>query len=335
MSEKPDTSVLLLDDAAIACRRRALEGELRSPRRRPRVPRRLVAVAVALIVLGGGAAWAAGVFSAKEIAVGAGVGCYERPSLHASAAIFRSAADPVAKCARLWREGVLGGQKEATPHLVACSDQDKPVFVFPGPDGLCDRLGLQPLPADYAPAGREVARAYTAWDRVLMPSIRVKPGRCESPGPIAERARRLLAKAGYGDVPVQISHKGPCTRSVEARGPVIEVLTTTAHGDQVAHLDDAAFRALSGLFERANLECIAPERFGVLARHVLDRDGLDQVQVAVSQRMFPCTYGSGGFSPEKLQVEIGASDRKTWRFNRAGFLRYQRQLRRRHEVEGP
>ena len=74
------------------------------------------------------------------------------------------------------------------------------------------------------------------------------------------------------------------------------------------------------------MECISPERFGVLAREVLDRAGLDQVGVGVEQRMFPCTYGSGGFSPEELEVSIGASDRKTWRHNRAAFLRYQRRL---------
>lgn len=342
MSEKPEVSALLPDDEAIASRRRALEAALRPHRRRRRVPWRLVAVAAALLVLGGGGAWAAGVFSAKEIAVGAGVGCYEKPSLHASAAIFRSAADPVAKCARLWREGVLGvtlSREEeegkirrrdgAVPHLVACSAEDKPVSVFPGGDGLCDRLGLQPLPADYALPGREVARAYTAWDRVLMRRIRVEPGQCPAPGPIAERARRLLRDAGYGDVPVRVSAEGPCAQSVESRGRVIAVLTRTPREDRVAHLAGEAFTVLAGLFERASLNCIAPERFGTLARQALDGAGLDQVRVGLSQRLFPCAYGTGGFSLRKLEVEIGASDRKTWRSNRAGFLRHQHRLGKR------
>lgn len=329
MTNKPDISVLLPDEATIAARRRALETEVSTERRsRVVLSPRLLAVATVMLALGGGAAWAAGVFSAKEVAVGAGVGCYEGPSLHASAAIFRSAADPVAKCARLWREGVLGGKKNAAPHLVACSGEGEPVFVFPGRDDLCGQLGLQPLPADYAAPGREVARAYTAWDRILMRRIHVKPGLCQSPRVLAERARTLLANAGYSDVPVRISNDGPCAKAFEARGRAIEVTTAAVHEARIEATGNRAFAVLSNLFERASLECIDPDKFGVLARRALRRAGLGQVRVAVSQRMFPCTYGSGGFSPEKLQVEIGASDRKTWRFNRRGSLRYQRQMRR-------
>lgn len=146
----------------------------------------------------------------------------------ASAAIFRSAADPVSKRARVWREGVLGARLErleeegkfkrhwsgAIPHLVACSGEGKPVFVFPGPADLCESLGLEPLPSDYAVPGREVARAYTAWERVLMRRLRVKAGHCQSAGRVAERARNLLANAGYADVPVRISPEGACVKSV-------------------------------------------------------------------------------------------------------------------------
>ena len=35
------------------------------------------------------------------------VGCYEKPSLHASAAVLHGP-DPIATCAKLWREGVIG-----------------------------------------------------------------------------------------------------------------------------------------------------------------------------------------------------------------------------------
>ncbi|HET9162412.1 MAG TPA: hypothetical protein VFN89_03060 [Solirubrobacterales bacterium] len=67
-------------------------------RRRPVGTRRLLVAVAALLVLSGGAALAAGVFSADDIAIGAGVGCYDRPSLQADVAIFISAADPVARC---------------------------------------------------------------------------------------------------------------------------------------------------------------------------------------------------------------------------------------------
>lgn len=347
MTEKPNISVLLPDEVTLAARRRALEAELRPSRRRaPRTSRRRLAVAVvALVALGGGAAWATGVFSAKDISFQAGVGCYSEARLtgpRLSVTVTRAAADPVAKCEKYWRQGVvdttlrrLGREGkidyprgEYPPSLVACASPGSGVQVFPGGHGVCEKLGLEPLPGDYAAPGREAARAYTAWNRILARRIQVKPGPCLSPGPIAERARELLVAHGYADVPVRISTEGPCAKSIEARGRAIEVLTTSRHEDDTARLAEQAFDALSGLFERASLECIAPERFGVLARGRLRRAGLDQVRVGVSQRFFPCTYGSGGFTPEKLEVGIGASDRRTWRFSRAGFLRHQRQVER-------
>jgi hypothetical protein len=348
MNEKPDTSSLLPDDATLAARRRALEAELAPPPRTlRRVPRRRLAVAVvALVALAGGAAWAAGVFSANEISFEAGMGCYSEARLRGSRlsiTIGHAAADPVAKCEKYWREGVvdtglrrLGREgkidyppKHYPPHLVACARPGSAIAVFPGQDDVCEKLGMEPLPADYAAPGREAARAYTAWNRFLARSIQVRPGRCAAPEPIAERARGLLETHGYGDVQVRVSDDGPCAKSVELRGRAIEVTTSTPREDNTARLEDKTFDALAGLFERASLECIAPTRFGALARNVLDRAGLGQIRVGVSQRFFPCASNSSGFSPEELRVEIGASDRKTWRFNRESFLRYQRQLSRR------
>jgi len=348
MNEKPDISLLLPDDATVAARRRALERELCSSRRslRRHPPRRLALALAALVALTGGAAWAAGFFSAKEISFQAGVGCYSEARLHGprlSVAVFHSAANPVQKCEKYWREGAidtglrrLGREgkidyppERYPPHLVACANPGSGIAVFPGFDGVCEKLGMEPLPADYQGPGREAARAYTTWNRILARRFQViEAGGCLSPEPIAEKVRGLLAAHGYPDVAVRISAKGPCAKSVESRGRAIEVLTTSPREAGAAGLAERALAALSGLFRRASLECIPPERFGALARGVLDRAGLRQVRIAVTQRFFPCTYGSGGFDPEELRVEIGASDRETWRFNRAGFLRHQRQLRR-------
>ncbi len=86
------------------------------------------------------------------------VGCYEKPSLHASAAILHGT-DPIAICAKLWREGVVGTtirrleregkiakRPDKTPNLLACvGDYPAVTYVFPG-DGpsVCRRLGLRP-----------------------------------------------------------------------------------------------------------------------------------------------------------------------------------------------
>jgi hypothetical protein len=89
------------------------------------------------------------------------IGCYEKPSLHASAAV-KHGTDPIATCAKLWREGVMGTtlrrleregkiaeRADKTPGLVACEAEYPAVtYVFPG-DGpsTCRRLGLLPSTA--------------------------------------------------------------------------------------------------------------------------------------------------------------------------------------------
>lgn len=90
------------------------------------------------------------------------VGCYDRASLHADTAIVHGA-DPIATCAKLWREGVVDtrfrrlereGQMAprpagGSPHLVACAYKGSSAAqVFPGEGpAVCRRLGLVPFPA--------------------------------------------------------------------------------------------------------------------------------------------------------------------------------------------
>jgi hypothetical protein len=86
------------------------------------------------------------------------IGCYEKPSLHASAAILHGP-DPIATCAKLWREGTMGTtlkrlEREGkipkrlnkTPSLVACKgDYPAVTYVFPGAGpAVCSRLGMRP-----------------------------------------------------------------------------------------------------------------------------------------------------------------------------------------------
>jgi len=99
----------------------------------------------------------------KEAPPGAGhlrqsIGCYEKPSLHASAAVLHGP-DPIATCTELWREGTMGTtltrleregkipkRPDKTPSLVACEgDYPAVAYVFPG-DGpsVCRRLGMRP-----------------------------------------------------------------------------------------------------------------------------------------------------------------------------------------------
>jgi hypothetical protein len=89
------------------------------------------------------------------------VGCYAQGSLHADTTIVHGN-DPIATCAKLWREGVvdtrlrrLEGEgkidtrpERDAPHLVACADEGSSIAqVFPAPStAICRRLGLVPLP---------------------------------------------------------------------------------------------------------------------------------------------------------------------------------------------
>jgi hypothetical protein len=89
------------------------------------------------------------------------IGCYEKPSLHAGAAILHGP-DPIATCTKLWREGVVGTtlsrleregkipkRSDKTPDLVACEgDYPAVTYVFPGNGpSVCHRLGMRPAPA--------------------------------------------------------------------------------------------------------------------------------------------------------------------------------------------
>jgi len=86
------------------------------------------------------------------------IGCYEQPSLPASATILHGT-DPIAICAKLWREGVvdthlrrleqegkIAERQDKTPNLVACVGEYPAVtYVFPGEGpSVCRQLGLRP-----------------------------------------------------------------------------------------------------------------------------------------------------------------------------------------------
>jgi hypothetical protein len=89
------------------------------------------------------------------------IGCYEKPSLHASAAVLHGP-DPIATCTKLWQEGAMGTtlkrlehegkipkRPDKTPNLVACKGEYPAVtYVFPSNSpSVCHRLGMRPSAA--------------------------------------------------------------------------------------------------------------------------------------------------------------------------------------------
>lgn len=307
MKSNPDISPLLPDEETIRSRREALTDTVAGSRRGrgPARARRVLIAVAALLLLLGGAALAAGVFSADDVAVDAGVGCYDRPLLHADVTIFHAAADPIAKCAKLWREGVVDTRRgPASPHLVACTGNGKPVYVFPGPDGVCDRLGLVPLPADYAPRGAAHARAFRALFEIgeLPPSPKVD---CLSPRTAARRARARLA-ATHAEVAVSIQGDQPCAREYRPVGGHIVVITfSRARGAAQRRGARIAF-ALRGLIEGLTPgSCHAPGEFVRKARRRLAAAGLGDVVVRVTGDGH-CVSGSYGEDAESRRLEFFA-----------------------------
>jgi hypothetical protein len=89
------------------------------------------------------------------------IGCYEKPSLHASAAVLHGP-DPIPTCTKLWHEGAIGTtlkrleregkipkRPDKTPSLVACEgDYPAVTYVLPGNGpSVCNRLGMGPAAA--------------------------------------------------------------------------------------------------------------------------------------------------------------------------------------------
>ena len=335
--QRPDISALLPDQVTVAAMRSAVAAELSRPtgRRRKRARRRPIILALgATLVLGGGVALAAGVFSADDVDLAAGVACYNKPRFQGddiAVTGFPTSADPLAKCARLWREGIVDSNRGSTsPHLVACSEPGAGIAVFPGPDELCDRLDLEPLPADFAAAGREAGRAYTAWSRLLTDLQTVPAGSCPAPEALAARVRARLADSEYSDVSVVVSDAGPCAREVDPEGAAIAVLTGSRFEDRQRGLERLAVDAMFPLLDRTIDACIEPVKFEAMARATLLRAGLDEVGVHAGPKSRPCVGSSYGFRFRPPSLSFGTESLKLWEFNSRG----QKKARRRWEREG-
>ncbi len=333
MTDRPDISALLPDEETVRARRQALieSVEVAPRRRRGAGARRALTVALATLAVGAGVAWAAGAFSASDVSPDAGVACYETASLHGDAAIFQSAADPVAKCARLWREGALGlrlqrleregripERADKTPPLVACTAKGRGVYVMPGPDGTCERLGLVPLPHDYEPIAVSHARAYRAWFEIEKATdweSLARPGDviCASPQAAAARARTALSHLDpIHAVPVRIHGGQPCAKELDAQGGGINVVTITRATAREEARGRAASEALRGLGERTRERCVAPAEFLREARARLDRAGVSGIEVRVHGHG-RCISGAGsGMDGHYRWIEFFAVSKHEW-----------------------
>jgi hypothetical protein len=174
--------------------RRAAE---RIASRRGRIRRRIAIGGLGFAIAATGVAAASGVFGTPEQLASSAVGCYDRASLNANVSVQSTgAASPVETCRRVLR---------TDRPLVACASWA--VLVFPGRPGTCERLGLEPLPAEY-----EAAR-----ERVVDLGRRVaaleRSADCIPPRELAARLDALLRRSGWSgwraDLRLDLDH-GPC-----------------------------------------------------------------------------------------------------------------------------
>lgn len=283
MTRGPDLTPLLPDDPTVRARARALGEEL-APARRRRA-RTLGLALVAAMLLGGGVAAASGLLGAEDVAIDAGIGCYDRASLDADVAVIGPRRDPIAACARVWSDVA------PPPPLVACTGEDEPVRVFPGTGpAVCASLGLEPLPEDYAGAAAASAKARRALRALKGIPVTTTP--CPSPRRLAEAARAALA-----DVAVAVRGTEPCASGFGVDRDHVTVDTVSREQAANDHAFERITRALRPTYG-STVPCRTPEAAIVRARRLLDAAGLADVRLEVEGEG-PCVQSGHAIDAEE------------------------------------
>jgi hypothetical protein len=166
--------------------------------RRRRVRRRIAFGAVSFAILATSVAAASGVFSPAEQLASTGIACYDEPNLDGGASVLSAGAQsPVEACRR---------EQRTDGPLVACRAPEH-VAVLPGGPGLCAKLGLEPLPPEYATARARVLRLERALAAVEQSAD------CVPLHEFAGRAQRVLDRLRWTGWRVEIRDdlgSGPC-----------------------------------------------------------------------------------------------------------------------------
>lgn len=165
------------------------------------------------------------------------IGCFDAVTLRANTTIVKAdGRDPVAICADLWRQGVVG-RAPAPKRLQACVLQTGAIGVFPSPEGeTCDRLGIAELSPGYAVEGRRFARLRDAIVAEFgEPASGSSLGSPKCVGDDRARAvvRRELDAHGYRDWGIEVAGDGftaerPCAEPAFDGGRKVVTLVPVA-----------------------------------------------------------------------------------------------------------
>ncbi len=330
MTSEPEITVLLPDERETSALRDAMTAEVEAMgsrrsrlsfrSRRGRGPSRLAVILVTLctVGIGAGLAGAAGVFSAEEMEVEAGIGCYSEATLTPkSTTIIGPRQDPIAACAELWRQGVVKpGSKGMVPPLVACTGVDQPVRVMPGKDAsVCARLDLVPLPADYADASAATERLQLALKSLGKGEYPGASGpACKSPVGAVDQAVAKLERGGFTGIPISIEGDRPCAGHFDVEDDGLNLITATEAQIQIWQLGGRLDRLLKSTVGSASAvagrRCVDPQVVAAKAERRLAEQGLGEVEVMIEGRG-PCMDPSWGSDPEGKRVIVSTRDRRS------------------------
>jgi hypothetical protein len=166
----------------------------------------IVIIPAALIVTG---ATYAVLRTAEKVASGT-VTCFDEASLDSGGSVVEAEGrSPVAICAEEWAQGQMPRSSGQVPRLVACS-MPGTVGVFPADDGgVCEGLGLAPLPPEY----EEAAARFAALRAALV--ARFPEGECASLSDARRITRGVLDEHGFNEWDVRAVEPSrflPCAR---------------------------------------------------------------------------------------------------------------------------
>jgi hypothetical protein len=124
-----------------------------------------------------------------------GIGCYAGASTNADTTIVASGhRDPVGVCAELWKRGaVVAGVTEVPPLVPCVPASGQAVWVFPGGEETCAKLGLGPLPGGY----RQAAVRFAAMRQELVRRFGTET--CLTEAQARTIVRHVLDNRGFTD----------------------------------------------------------------------------------------------------------------------------------------
>jgi hypothetical protein len=203
--------------------------------RRGRIRRRIVIGGLGFAIAATGVAAASGVFSPAEQLASTAIGCYDKPSLDGGASVLSPGEQsPVEACRR-----VMGTDRP----LVACRAPEH-VAVLPGGPRLCGKLGLEPLPPEYASARarvlaleRELAGLEASADCVPLDEFAVRAQRVLDR--LGWTGWRVLVRDDLGNGPCgsALGYNGDGSRSIEGTMIAEERYLTVLPGPRRSTLD--------------------------------------------------------------------------------------------------